>query len=134
MTDRVQSTLPPIKNPEHNEKMSDFSKQRFMSPQVRKHGSIDDHSSFFSGKKSVFKLEPNADASPNNRHDSLDSMFRGLPEREKNEIVNRIHKLRFKTIEESLAGAMQESMLTSIEKDKVLEQYYHMKKQLNKAV
>jgi len=61
-------------------------------------------------------------------------MFRGLPEREKNEIVNRIHKLRVKTIEESLAGAMQESMLTSIEKDKVLEQYYHMKKQLNKAV
>lgn len=114
--------------------MSDFSRQRFASPQVRRNASVDGESALSSNKKSsVYKLENGADATPNRRHANLDSMFKSLPERDKNEILNRIHKVRVKTIEQSLAGAMQESSLTAVEKEKVLEQYFQMKRQLNKA-
>jgi hypothetical protein len=65
---------------------------------------------------------------PSKRQNSLDQIFKTLPERDKNEIVNRIHKLRVKTIETQLAGAMQESMLTNIEKEKALSQYFQMKR------
>ena len=85
--------LPPIKH-DFDDRMSEISKQRFASPQVRRNVSIDGDSSFSSQKKSIYKIEPNSNATPHKRQHSLDSMFKSLPERDKNEIINRIHKVR----------------------------------------
>ena len=112
----------------------------FASPQVKLQGKNKQLESY-SEQRSVYKLDKRYLKSPKNSRNqgdsdtnSVEKLFKKMSIQGRSEILDKIHSMRINNYEKKGdVTKPQLPMLTNIEKERIVEQYFAAKKQLNSA-
>ena len=150
---RSRSVLPPIKSTRNQSSKGSFFDMDddksftgrkhsldYASPQVKLQGKNKQLESY-SEQRSVYKLDKRYLKSPKNSRNQVDSdttsvekLFKKMSIQGRSEILDKIHSMRINNYEKKGDVAKpQLPMLTNIEKERIVEQYFAAKKQLNHA-
>lgn len=151
---RSRSVLPPIKSTKNQsskgsffdmEEAKSFSGRKhsldYASPQVKLQGKNKQLESF-SEQRSVYKLDKRYLKSPKNARaaqnesdtSSVEKLFKKMSIQGRSEILDKIHHMRINNYDKKGdVTKPQLPMLTNVEKERIVEQYFAAKKQLSSA-